>query len=373
MPRLKHVVELDYVPTFRSQKVAGMFDVAVTKKLRREWDINLPIEKKKWQVGLIVGQSGAGKSVLSNALWPGKVHQGFQWTRKCFLDDFPKAMDTKLITETLSKVGFSSPPQWLLPYGALSTGQKFRAELARCLLEYESLFVFDEFTSVVDRQIAQVGSFAFQKAIRRSGKQFVAVTCHYDVEPWLQPDWVFDVTLNSFRWGSVQRPKIELEICRVHHSAWDLFKEHHYLTGAINKSAFCFVGLIDGRPVVFDAWLPFVGRLKHGMKAMRGHRTVCLPDFQGLGLGNTLFTTLASMWAGLGYRAFSATTHPAEINKRVASGIWRCTGQGRTSVEGVRNDGKKIVKTRAFNRLTARFEYTGPRMDRDEARALICR
>lgn len=374
MPSFKHVIELDYKPTFRSQKVAGMFDVAVTEKLRREWDVNLPFEERPWNVGLIVGASGSGKSTLANKIWPGKVHTGFEWTATTLLDDFKLNLEIRTITETLSKVGFSSPPQWLLPYRVLSTGQKFRVELARCLLEYEDIFVFDEFTSVVDRQVAQIGSFAFQKSVRKAKKQVVAVTCHYDVEPWLEPDWVFDVSTNTFRWGSLRRPPIQLEICRVHYSAWDLFKEHHYLTAQINHSAACFVGLIDGRPVVFDAWLPFVGRLKNGKKAMRGHRTVCLPDFQGLGLGNQLFTTLSKMWAGLGYRVFSGTTHPAEINKRIASGEWRLTGQGRTALEGVHNVNRdEMNRTRAFNRLTARFEFTGQAMDKDEATKLLSR
>jgi ABC-type ATPase with predicted acetyltransferase domain len=45
----------------------------------------------------------------------------------------------------------------------------------------EPLVVFDEFTSVVDREIAKVSALAITKAVRRSKKKFVAVTCHYDV------------------------------------------------------------------------------------------------------------------------------------------------------------------------------------------------
>jgi ABC-type ATPase with predicted acetyltransferase domain len=54
----------------------------------------------------------------------------------------------------------------------------------------KELIVFDEFTSVVDREIAKIASFAISKSIKRSNKQFIAVTCHYDVEDWLEPDWV---------------------------------------------------------------------------------------------------------------------------------------------------------------------------------------
>ena len=35
---------------------------------------------------------------------------------------------------------------------------------------------------------AKIAAFAISKSIRRSNKQFIAVTCHYDVEDWLEPD-----------------------------------------------------------------------------------------------------------------------------------------------------------------------------------------
>tara|TARA_R110000824_G_scaffold394800_1_gene594892 strand:- start:613 stop:885 length:273 start_codon:yes stop_codon:yes gene_type:complete len=52
--------------------------------------------------------------------------------------------------------------------------------------------VFDEFTSMLDRNVARVGSFAIQKGIRKTKKQFIAVTCHEDVKEWLLPDWALN-------------------------------------------------------------------------------------------------------------------------------------------------------------------------------------
>lgn len=40
---------------------------------------------------------------------------------------------------------------------------KLRVYLANAILSDKELFVFDEFTSVVDRNVAQIGSFAMQK------------------------------------------------------------------------------------------------------------------------------------------------------------------------------------------------------------------
>ena len=58
------------------------------------------------------------------------------------------------------------------------------------------LTVFDEFTSVVDRNVAKVCSAAIAKGIRRGSIpcRFVAVTCHYDVAAWLEPDWIVDMS-----------------------------------------------------------------------------------------------------------------------------------------------------------------------------------
>jgi ABC-type ATPase with predicted acetyltransferase domain len=66
-----------------------------------------------------------------------------------------------------------------------------RVDIARALCLDQPLIVFDEFTSVVDREIAKVSAYAISKAVRRSKKKFIAVTCHYDVVDWLEPDWVF--------------------------------------------------------------------------------------------------------------------------------------------------------------------------------------
>ena len=66
-----------------------------------------------------------------------------------------------------------------------------RVDIARALCLEQPLVVFDEFTSVVDREMAKVSAFAINNAVRRSKKRFIAVSCHYDIVDWLDPDWVF--------------------------------------------------------------------------------------------------------------------------------------------------------------------------------------
>ena len=92
-----------------------------------------------------------------------------------------------------------------------------RVDIARALLLNQSLVVFDEFTSVVDREVAKIASYAISKAVKHSNKQFIAVTCHYDIVDWLEPDWVFYTDTMTFdkkkdpnhklTWRSVNAPE----------------------------------------------------------------------------------------------------------------------------------------------------------------------
>ena len=152
----------------------------------------------------------------------------------------------------LTAVGFSSPPAWVKPYHVLSTGERFRCDLARALLSPRRRVVFDEFTSVVDRTVARIGSAAVAKAVRRlPSKQFVAVTCHYDVARWLQPDWVLDMGLYPahgvcrIHWRRLRRPRLRLRIYRATPDAWPPFARHHYLSSELNRAAHCYVGVVD--------------------------------------------------------------------------------------------------------------------------------
>ena len=140
---------------------------------------------------MIVGRSGSGKTSIAKQLFPDAYIRRFEYANKCVLDDFPADLETGEITKALSSVGFASPPDWLKSYDCLSQGEKMRVDIARALCLNKQLIVFDEFTSVVDREIAKVSAYAISKAVRRSKKKFIAVTCHYDVVDWLEPDWVF--------------------------------------------------------------------------------------------------------------------------------------------------------------------------------------
>lgn len=197
MPHFDIVRRTQPAKSFRVASVMGSFDLQSNEIVERfTGDIPLP---NTWSIGLIVGNSGTGKTTIAKEIFGEKYIKHFAYTHDNILDDMPATASVNDISRALNSVGFSSPPSWLKPYEVLSNGEKMRCDIARAMLENDNLFVFDEFTSVIDRNVAKISSFAIQKAIRRNNKKFVAVSCHEDVEDWLLPDWVFETNSMTFR------------------------------------------------------------------------------------------------------------------------------------------------------------------------------
>jgi hypothetical protein len=230
------------------------------------------------------------------------------------VDGFPAGLEGKDITAALSSVGFSNPPHWLKRYAHLSNGQKFRCELGRLMMVDAEVVVFDEFTSVVDRDAAKVSSAAVAKALRRCGRpKLIALSCYYDIIDWLDPDWLYNVADGTFARRSLRgRPPVELRIHKATPAAWALFRGHHYLTGRLHRAARCWAANWNGVPVAFTSCMPLVGHAG----VWREHRTVVLPDFQGVGIGNALSELLGGYLKSWGIRFTSVTSHPAMIRHR---------------------------------------------------------
>src|SRR5437588_9272815 len=180
MPAATITVRTPIQRTPRVQQVEGLFDIPAGQEASLQWEVALPLEERPWHVGLIVGPSGSGKSTVARHLF-GEQFQALAelpaWPAdRSVLDAFPEALAVKEVVALLSSVGFSSPPAWLRPFRVLSTGEQFRVSLARLLAYAPDLAVVDEYTSVVDRTVAQVGSAAVARAVRQRGQRFIAVT-----------------------------------------------------------------------------------------------------------------------------------------------------------------------------------------------------
>lgn len=257
-------------------------------------------------LGLIVGPSGSGKSSLLKEHFGGPSTPAWDTTKAIVSQVGTSPEDA---VSRLSAVGLNSVPSWCKPRHVLSNGEGFRADLAQVLKDGA---VVDEFTSVVDRNVAKAASVGLRRFVDRYQlKGVVVASCHYDIIEWMQPDWVFDVSTGVFApRGSLQpRPKIELEIVPCDRAVWPIFAPHHYLSAKIGSSAHCWSAWWGDTLVGFSCTIPFPhGSIKN---ARREHRTVILPDFQGLGLGVRLSDAIAQHTVeDLGHRYYSKTAHP---------------------------------------------------------------
>jgi energy-coupling factor transporter ATP-binding protein EcfA2 len=344
-----------------------MFDLAVGAGLRSEFSVKIPTLESRWNIGVIVGPSGSGKTTIARRAFGDRIVDRWDWPAdRSILDGFPAEMGIRQITQLLGSVGFSSPPAWMRPFHLLSNGEQFRVNLARTLAQMPELAVVDEFTSVVDRTVARIGSCAISRAVRRSGRRLVAVSCHYDILPWLEPDWILDMADGSLQERSEEnassdvfrRPAIQMEIVRCSAAAWKLFSRHHYLSGKLHQSARCFAGLIENQPAAFVAVLPFPHPVRSGW---REHRCVCLPDFQGVGIGHAMSEFVASLYAATGKPYWSVTSHPAMIHHRARSKNWRMIREPSRIRRGICGNRAMSAwdKTLSSKRLTASFEYAG--------------
>ena len=347
-----------------------------------------PQSPASWQIGLIVGPSGSGKSTIARHLFGDRVYRSRQWPTDRAVIDGLGQLPIKEITRLFTAVGFSSPPSWIKPYQVLSNGEQFRCDLARALLGQDGLapvsfslgvhaenerrvdaaakqcinlqspsplVVFDEFTSVVDRNVARCVSAAISKGIR-AGQidcRFVAVTCHYDVTDWLAPDWVIDMAASTFSRRCLRRPPIRLEIFHCRRSAWQLFAKHHYLSGSLSNFARCFIAIWDGVPVAFCAMVSLIGHKKR----WRISRIVTLPDYQGIGIGMSVAEAVAELHVREGNRVNVTASHPALIAHCRRSPRWRVVGVRKT---GSPNAQQFIDNYRgSAGRAVVSFEYKG--------------
>lgn len=352
MPFAKFVRVSKIVDTFRTSSIKGQFDIPNMEEVKTEFNVNLPCEDKEWNIGLIVGSSGSGKTTIAKECFKDFFFfSGFKWDKPNLIDDFPKDCSVNEIVEALASAGLVSAPDYLKPFGVLSNGQKMRAEIARLFLEkIDQPIIYDEFTSVVDRQVAQVTSYVISKYIRKKQKQFIALSCHRDIVEWLNPDWIFDTDTNKFSWRSpTTRPKLEVKIRHATNDEWHLFERFHYLSKTHNKSAVKFLAEINGVPVAWCSTLPLVGY--KGKR--RIHRLVVRGDYQGLGLGHILMNYVAEYYLKKNIQITICTSLKYFCKSLSKDKNWKLIRQGNAS----KDNNARLAKTGSVGRLTCTFKY----------------
>lgn len=351
--------------SMRARQLSAMFDVPEHDESEREWHGSVPLDERDWNIGLIVGPSGAGKSTVARQLFGDETIP--TWASLSVIDDFADDVSMDEIAKTCQAVGFNTIPAWLRPHDVLSTGERFRVELARRMIEapHDRPLLVDEFSSVVDRQVAKIGAHAVQKWVRRNARQFVAVSCHYDILEWLRPDWVLEPATMTFRWESLrQRPPIAYTIERVPYAAWQLFAPFHYLTAHLHRAARCFVLFVEDEPAAFAGVLHRPHARVDDVKGLS--RLVTLPDWQGLGLAFVLSDALGAAYKRSGFRFHVYPAHPALIHGYDRSSMYAMT-QAPGGALGRRTGATSRTQAWRFGRRpNAVFEYVGPAAARDD-------
>lgn len=353
MPKFEIHRKIKVKESFRNSMVFGMFDMPKSEEtefvIKGEIDVDFD-----WSIGLITGASGGGKTTIANEVF--KVTPMPIWDQEnSIVDNFGKDLKIDEIISCLQGVGLSSPKTYILPYSNLSNGQKFRADLARIITENETI-VYDEFTSLVDRTVAKAACVSVRKTIKRLGKKFIAVTCHGDVEEWLEPDWKFETGTSLFSRECLRQPRLEIKITKGHPTNWCMFHKHHYMTSDISPYSQVYLAWVK----MSETWVNFgffSTMPAMGMKGwVRGHRTVVLPDFQGLGLGNKMIEIVAQWLYDTKKIRFRATTSAPQIvnYRRKRPDKWRlCNG-----VESKMPSGNKNLKVKtSAGRLITSWEY----------------
>lgn len=310
-----------------TEYVYETFDIQNREETSVSIHMNLgEVENFDWNIGVILGSSGSGKTTILKNI--GDLKKPKFDLEKPLISNFDW-LEPKEATMVLTSMGLSSVPTWLRPFNTLSNGEQYRATLAYLVASSKDgeIILVDEYTSVVDRDVAKAMSFALQKYIRKKNKKIILASCHYDILEWLMPDW----TCSPQKGGALERcdyrrhgrPKIELQISRVKPDTWNLFKKHHYLTELNNKAYAHYLFEWDGKPIAINIISPLPsGSLKN---AFRESRIVVLPDYQGLGIGYEISKITASIYKSDNRRYFTKTVHPALGEKRNQSSLWRPT------------------------------------------------
>lgn len=181
-----HTLNVTVTPDTFTDKVAESFDYQFTGTSTFTLpDYLHPMDP--FGIGVIVGSSGSGKTQILRAHY-GYTEPTVDWEPSRAIVSHFETPDLAL--ERLFAVGLSSIPTLCRPYHVLSNGEQYRANVARLLSDGA---IFDEYTSVVNRETAKSLSVALSKYIRKKNIQNVILsTCHRDIIEWLEPDWVFD-------------------------------------------------------------------------------------------------------------------------------------------------------------------------------------
>jgi len=354
---------------FRSIKAAQSVDLPIESKLTHKMAINADVQTD-FNVGLIIGASGSGKTTLAHEIFGPTCFDELLNLKKPVIEQFPTSMSYDECVHALTGIGLSQVPCWVKPAGALSNGQKARAEAALQMCSEKPFVVIDEFTSVVDRNVAKVMAHCVQKFARKYEKKIVLISCHYDVFEWLNPDWVIDCNKERYedrrrlRCNYTRREQIKFDIAECDRSTWRNFSKYHYLSDKLPGGHIETFGLyFDGMQVGFQCFANYVPWKKTSRKpkVMHSNRTVIHPDYVGFGMGMKIIEITAEMMVKKGYTAQAKFSSIPVYKAMAKSPVWKLKSIHNNTSESQRNPTGSMTRKGGFRQKvrTFSFEYVG--------------
>jgi GNAT superfamily N-acetyltransferase len=136
-----------------------------------------------------------------------------------------------------------------------------------------------------------------------------------------------------------------------------MFRQYHYLNGALPSTARCYTAVYQDKPIAFIAVVHIHMRARY----YRVTRLVVLPDYQGIGVGKRLLNFIAELYTSQTKMPFYIlTSNPQLIRGNL--GNWKISrfghaSQGRSNTRI--NNGLRSSLSR--NRITVSLQYVPAR------------
>jgi hypothetical protein len=359
------VVDLKSDPPsgFRSVKAAQSVDLDVSEKLTHHMEIAADVQTD-FSVGLIMGASGSGKTTMAHEVFGPDCFDEMLDPSKPIIEQFRKSMSYDDCANALTGIGLSQVTCWVKPAGALSNGQKARAEAALQMTSHRPFVVIDEFTSVVDRSVAKVMAHCVQKFARKFGKKITLISCHYDVIEWLNPDWVIDCNAETYTdrrslWRDFNRiENFTFEVAECNKNTWSRFSKYHYLSHRLPGGHIETYGIyLNGEQIGFQCFANYVPHRKGTKRIMHSNRTVIHPDYVGFGLGMKVIDLTSEIMLKKGFDVMAKFSSIPVFKSMKNNPLWRLVKASNNTEKAQFQPSGAMKKHTGMRQATRTFSF----------------
>ena len=368
--KIEVILKSDVNKEFRCQVAANSLDIDVEKKSIHHLKIDNIKIPNNWNIGLVYGNSGSGKTTMIKHLFGENIFDVKLDENKPIINQLPKDLSYEDCAKLLNGIGLNSVPCWIRPIKTLSNGQKARAEAVYLMTKSEKVVFIDEWTSVVDRTVGKAMSLCLHKYAKRNNKKIILCSCHQDVLEWLQPDWMIDCNKQEFILPKSEdfffkkREKLKFEIKKIDRRSWKYFSKYHYLSERLPGGKLYLYGLFYNNNQIgfkcFANYTPYTKKnRKEGKKIIfHSNRTVIHPDYNGLGLGIKLINETSRLLLNkIDCRIMAKFSSTPVYKAMIKQDVWKYLGFKRTMGKmqfgkGIRKAGFREKGVKTYN-----FEY----------------